>query len=96
MTTRGRWYLAATIALPIISLSAYLLWIWPRPRGTSILVELAPYLLSLMTGLPFAWLLGRERERGRIAFVLLFLVVGFVLLWWYAVAVLCAVRGVCL
>jgi hypothetical protein len=49
-----------------------------------------------MTGLPFAWLLCRERERGRIAFVLLFLVVGFVLLWWYAVAVLCAVREVCL
>jgi hypothetical protein len=94
MTTRGRWYWAATIVLPIITLGAYLLWIWPRPRGTSILAESGPYFLSLMTGLPFAWVLSREHGRTRL--VLLYLAVGFVLLWWYALAVLCGVRGVCL
>lgn len=94
MSTRDRWYLAAATGLPVISLTIYLLWIWPRPRGTSIIVELCPYLISLLTGLPFAWILSRERRR--MALVALYLVAGLVLLWWYAAAVLCGVRGACL
>ncbi len=58
------------------------------------LAELGPYVLSLLLGLPFAWIIGRDRGRFRIA--LLYLVVGFVVLWWYAAAVLCVVHEVCL
>jgi hypothetical protein len=89
-----RWYLAAMIGLPLVTITAYLLWVWPRPHGTSALAQIGPYLLSLATGLPFAWLLGRGR--GRAWRVLAFLLAGFVLLGIYAVAVLCGVRGVCL
>lgn len=94
MTVRDRWCLAATIGLPLITLTAYLLWLWPRPHATSPLAELAPYLLSLLTGLPFAWTL--SRGPGRPWLLLAFLAGGFVLLWFYAAAVLCGVRGVCL
>ncbi len=94
MTVRDRWYLAATICLPLITLTAYLLWLWPRPHGTSLPAELGPYLFSLLTGLPFVWAL--SRGPGRPWLLLAFLAGGFVLLWFYAVAVLCGVRGVCL
>lgn len=94
MTVRDRWYLAATISLPLITITAYLLWLWPLPHGTSLLAELAPYLLSLLTGLPFAWILSRGPQR--VWLLLAFLGGGFGLLWFYAVAVLCGVRGVCL
>jgi hypothetical protein len=86
--------LAATISFPLITVTAYLLWVWPRPHGTSLLAEVGPYGLSLLTGLPFAWALGRRR--GRAWFLIAYLAGGFVLLWLYAVAVLCGVRGVCL
>ena len=95
MTLRDRWYLAAAIALPLITISTYLLWIWPRPRGVSVLAELGPYLLSLLTGLPFAWILTRG-GRHRAWRLLGFFGCGFVLLWIYALSVLCGVRGVCL
>ena len=94
MTVKERWYLAATISLPLISISAYLLWLWPRPHGGSVLAQVGPYLASLGTGLPFAWLLARGPRRAWS--LLVFVVVGFVLLWIYALAVLCGVRGVCL
>ena len=94
MTVRKRWYLAAMIVLPLIAITAYLLWVWPRPHGTSVLAQVGPYLLSLATGLPFVWLL--SRGAGRAWFLLALLVGGFVLLGIYAVAVLCGVRGVCL
>lgn len=94
VTTRDRWVLIATIGFPITALSVYLIWIWPRPREASMLAELGPYALSLLLGLPFAWIIGRDRGRFRIA--LLYLVVGFVVLWWYAAAVLCVVHEVCL
>jgi accessory gene regulator protein AgrB len=94
VTLRDRWYLAAMIGLPLVTITMYLLWIWPRPRGVSVLAEIGPYLLSLLTGLPFAWILTRGRNR---AWRLLgFFGGGFVLLWIYALAVLCGVRGVCL
>ncbi len=91
---KGRWYLAATIAFPLITITAYLLCVWPRPHGTSIIAQVGPYLLSLLTGLPFAWSL--TRGTGRTWLMLAFLGGGFVVLWVYALAVLCGVRGVCL
>ncbi|HYL22190.1 MAG TPA: hypothetical protein VEU74_10545 [Gemmatimonadales bacterium] len=94
MTVKERGYLAATISLPLITITAYLLWVWPRPSGTSVLAEVGPYVLSLLTGLPFAGLLARGP--GRVWLLLAFLGAGFVLLWLYALAVLCGVRGVCL
>ena len=82
------------IGLPVLSLTAYLLWLWPRPRGTGFLREVGPYLVSLLLGLPFAVSLARGPGR---AFVLLAYVVGgLVVLWVYAAVVLCGVRGVCL
>lgn len=94
MTSRDRWHLTGAIGLPWMAITAYLLWIWPRPRGTSLWAELGPYLLSLAVGLPFAWRLSRGDGRGWA--VPVFLAVGFALLWIYALAVLCGVRGVCL
>jgi hypothetical protein len=82
------------LLLPIGVMTAYLLWIWPRPSGASFLAETGPYLLSLLTGVPFA--VSLARSRGRVLLVLAYLVVGFVILWVYALAVLCGVRGVCL
>lgn len=94
MTVKDRWALAAAIGLPLIAMTAYLLWLWPRPRGTSVIAQTGPYILSLLTGLPFAWSLARRS--GRKAFLLAFLAGGFVLLWLYALVILCGVRGVCL
>jgi hypothetical protein len=94
VTTRDRWYLAAAIGFPLLTITAYLLWVWPRPHGTSLIAEIGPYLVSLMTGVPFAWIL--SRSRGRAWLLLAFLASGFVVLWLYALAVLCGVRGVCL
>jgi hypothetical protein len=94
VTVKHRLYLAAAIGLPVITLTAYLLLLWPRPRGTSALIDLTPYLVSLLTGLPFVWSLSRGPGRGWI--VLAFLGGGLVALWVIAVAVLCGVRGVCL
>jgi hypothetical protein len=82
------------LGLPIISLTAYLLWIWPRPTGTSLFAEVGPYFISLLTGLPFA--LGVTRGPRRFVLVLAFFVLGFVVLFFYAVAVLCGIRNVCL
>ena len=94
VSARDRWYLTATIGFPLITLTAYLLWVWPRPRGTSVVAELGPYLLSLLTGLPFAWIL--SRGPGRAWLLIAFVGGGFILLWLFAAAVLCGVRGVCL
>lgn len=91
---KARWLLAAAIGLPVISMTAYLLWIWPRPRGNSLLAAIGPYLASLLTGLPFAWAL--IRRFGRWWLLPAAMVGGFVLLWFYALAVLCGVRGTCL
>ncbi|HUL02801.1 MAG TPA: hypothetical protein VLV16_06170 [Gemmatimonadales bacterium] len=82
------------IALPILTITAYLLFVWPRPRGTSVVAEVGPYLLSLLTGLPFA--VGVARGAGRALMVLAYVVGGFVVLWIYAALVLCGVRNVCL
>lgn len=94
MTVRDRWALPAAIGLPLIAMTTYLLWIWPRPRGTSVIAEAGPYILSLLTGLPFVWRL--THGSGRKAILPAFLAGGFVLLWLYALLVLCGVRGVCL
>ena len=91
---KARWSLAAAIGLPFLTMTSYLLWVWPRPAGTSLLAEIGPYMLSLATGLPFAWSL--TRRSGRWWVLLAALATGFALLWIYAVAVLCGVRGVCL
>jgi hypothetical protein len=82
------------LGLPIISLTAYLLWIWPRPTGTSLFAEVGPYFISLLTGLPFA--LGLTRGPHRMGLILVFFLVGFVVLFFYAMAVLCGIRNVCL
>jgi hypothetical protein len=94
MTVKERWYVAAAISLPLTCITVYLLWIWPRPRGTPAWVDVIPYLVSLLTGLPFVWALARGR--GRVGPMLAFLAGGFVILWIYALAVLCGVRDVCL
>lgn len=94
MTMKDRWSLAAMITLPLMTITVYLLWLWPRPHATSVFAEIAPYLVSLLTGLPFAWIL--TGGRGRVWLLLTFLGGGLVLLWIYALAVLCGVRGVCL
>lgn len=94
MTPKNRWALAAAVGLPLITITAYLLWVWPRPRGTSVVAETGPYVLSLLTGLPFAWSL--TSRSGHRVLVLAFLAGGFILLWLYALVVLCTVRGVCL
>ena len=82
------------MGFPIITLTAYLLWIWPRPTGTSLFVEVLPYFISLLTGLPFA--LRVMYRPHRMGLILAFLGVGFVVLWIYALIVLCLVRDVCL
>ena len=94
MTAKDRWTLAAAIGLPLTAMTVYLLWVWPLPHGSSAIAETGPYWLSLLTGLPFAWKV--TRRSGRAAILLAFLAGGFVLLWLYALAVLCGVRGVCL
>ncbi|HEU4642588.1 MAG TPA: hypothetical protein VFS44_09045 [Gemmatimonadaceae bacterium] len=94
MTLKDRWALAAAIGLPLIAMTAYLLWVWPRPAGNSLVAQTGPYVLSLLTGVPFV--LHLTRRSGRAVLLLAFLAVGFVLLWLYALAVLCGVRGVCL
>lgn len=94
MTRKNRLALAAAFGLPLITMTAYLLWVWPRPHGASPIAETSPYVLSLLTGLPFAW--SRTGRQGRGLLLLAFLVGGFVLLWLYALVVLCTVRGVCL
>lgn len=94
MKVKTRWSLAAAIGLPFIAMTAYLLWVWPRPRGNSPLAVMGPYVVSLLTGLPFAW--GLTRRSGWWWLLLAAFVIGFVLLWIYALAVLCVVRGVCL
>jgi hypothetical protein len=94
MTVKNRWALAAAIGLPLIAMTAYLLWLWPRPRGTSLIAETGPYILSLLTGLPFAWSLAPRSRRPVV--LLAFLAGGFILLWLYALVILCGLRGVCL
>jgi hypothetical protein len=91
---KDRGALAAATGLPLIVMTVYLLWIWPRPVGNSVLAQTGPYLLSLLTGIPF--LLRDRRRSHRGVLVLAFLAGGFILLWLYALAVLCGVRGVCL
>lgn len=88
------WLVFGLVTLPIVTMTIYLLWIWPRPTGTSFLAQTGPYLLSLLTGAPFALLLARVGRR--VVMLLVYLIAGFVLLWIYALAMLCGVRGVCL
>ena len=94
MSVKDRWALTGAIGLPLLAMTSYLLWIWPRPRGNSLIAQVGPYVVSLLTGLPF--LLSLERRSGRGVLLFLFFVGGFVLLWLYALAVLCGARGVCL
>ena len=85
----------AAIALPLAAMTVYLLWLWPRPRGASPAAQLAPYVLCHALGLPFVVTATREPAR-RIVLALLYLVIGLTVLWIYALAMLCGVRGVCL
>lgn len=94
MTVKERWTLAAAIGLPFLAMTAYLVLVWPRPAGNSMIAETAPYVLSLLTGVPFVLRLTRRSGRG--LFLLAFLAGGLVLLWVYALAVLCGMRGMCL
>ncbi len=81
-------------ALPFLVMTIYLLLAWPRPAGTSFLAQAGPYLLSLLTGSPFV--LALAPRGNRVLSILAYLAVGLVLLWIYALAILCGVRGVCL
>jgi hypothetical protein len=83
------------VGLPILVLTVYILWIWPRPVSTSFWVEVSPYLISLLTGLPFAIGLGRAIHHT-LSVMLAYLGTGFVVLWVYAMVVLCLFRGMCL
>ncbi len=94
MLTTRRWALVAMIGCPLLSMTAYLLWIWPRPRGGSVIAELLPYAASLLAGLPFAWVASAGRTRA--LWLLAYLAGGFVVLWIQALAILCGVRNVCL
>lgn len=94
MQSGRRWLLLGMIALPTACMTVYLLWIWPRPAGTSFLAQTGPYLLCLLTGAPFAWLLPMTGRR--LLTLLVYLGVGFLLFWVYALAILCGVRDVCL
>jgi hypothetical protein len=93
VTVNFRWYVAAMVGLPLISITVYLLWLWPSP-GTSELAEFVPYVLSLLTGLPFFWIVSRGPARRWL--FLVYLLAGFTVLFFYAVALLCGVRNVCL
>lgn len=86
--------LLGAVAVSLAVQTVYLIWIWPRPSGTSFLAEVAPYFLSLLAGLPFLGPLARG-PRGLLV-VSAFLVLGFAFLWIYSLGVLCGVRGVCL
>lgn len=86
--------LAGMVACPLLAMTIYLVWLWPRPAGASFLAQTGPYLLSLLTGAPFVFLLARGAARALA--LLLFFVLGFAVLWIYALAILCGVRGVCL
>lgn len=90
----ARWRLAGMIGLPVLALTGYLLWLWPRPQGTGFLPEVGPYLACLLLGLPFA--VSLARGPGRALVLLAYVVGGVVILWVYALMVLCGVRGVCL
>lgn len=94
MTVKDRWAFAGAVGLPLASMTAYLLWVWPRPAGNSLIAQVGPYVLCLLTGVPFVFSLARRARRAWV--VVAFLVGGFVLLWIYALAMLCGVRGVCL
>ena len=94
MTVSQRWTWVAAIGLPLAIMTVYLLWVWPRPHGNSAIVQTAPYALSLLTGVPFV--LRLTRRSSRVVFLVAFLAGGFVVLWLYALAVLCGARGVCL
>lgn len=74
--------------------TGYLLWIWPRPAGMTVAAQLGPYAASLLAGLPFAAIVASKRKRPWTMIV--YLTVGFIVLWLYSVAMLCAVRNVCL
>jgi hypothetical protein len=88
------WRVAGMLGLPILTLTAYLLWVWPRPSGASLFAAVGPYFISLLTGLPFALrVIDRPHRTG---LIVIFLALGFIVLWLYALIVLCLLRGVCL
>lgn len=88
------WLLAGMIALPLLAMTIYLLWIWPRPHGMSFLAQTGPYFLSLLTGAPFILFLAPHGSR--LLPMLMYFAAGLVALCIYAMAILCGVRGVCL
>lgn len=96
MRTGRTFLIAGMMAAPLAAMTIYLLWIWPRPRGVSVLAELAPYGVSLLLGVPFAVAYARRRRTRAAILLATYLIVGFVVLWVYALAVLCGARGVCL
>jgi hypothetical protein len=81
------------IVCPLAAMTIYLVWLWPGPSSTPVLAQTGPYLISLLTGAPFVLALARRR---RALALLLYLAGGFVLLWVYALAILCGIRGMCL
>jgi hypothetical protein len=94
MTVNERWSLAAAVGVPLVVMTAYLLWVWPWTPGDSLPAESVPYVVCLLTGLPFAW--GAVRRTGRWWLLAVVFIGDAVLLWSCAIAVLCGVRGVCL
>lgn len=64
MTAKEHWALAAAIGFPLIAMTAYLLWVWPGPKGNAVIAQTGRYLLSLLAGAPFAWSLTRRSGRA--------------------------------
>jgi hypothetical protein len=92
---RPRWHIALMLLGPILAQSVYLLWIWPRPHGSGFIREVGPYLASLAFGLPFVLWIVRGAAQRIVASVV-YVVVGFWVLFFFSMAVLCGVRGECL
>lgn len=88
------WPILGMTVLPLVAITVFLLWIWPRPRGASFFAESGPYLLSLLIGVPFVFRLAGGSKR--MILLVVYVVAGFTVLWIYALAVLCGLRGVCL
>jgi len=93
MDRRGLLF-AVALGVSLCVQSGYLMWVWPRPEGSTLVAQLGPYLVSLLAGMPFASLFAWQRRR--VWPIAVFLVGGLVVLWIYSVGFLCAVRNACL
>ncbi len=83
------------IAVPLLLLTGYLLWIWPAPGSDLFILQLAPYLFTLVCGAPFVWGLA-SRPLARAMLLIGYFLLGYIVQFVYAALVLCAFRNMCL